>query len=93
MFNFDELIDRNTPEDLKHAKIEGIDDLIPMWVADMDFRTPDEVVDALVEQAKRGVYGYSEADESYDRALVSWYKRRYGWEVDPKTVLKMHLQK
>ncbi len=48
MINFDEIINRNTPEDLKHAKIEGIDDLIPMWVADMDFRAPDEVVEALV---------------------------------------------
>ena len=89
MINFDEIVIRNTPEDLKHAKIEGIDDLIPMWVADMDFRSPDEVVEALVEQAKRGVYGYSEADESYDQALVSWYKRRHGWDVDPKTVIKL----
>ena len=89
MINFDEIVIRNTPEDLKNAKIEGIDDLIPMWVADMDFRSPDEVVEALVEQAKRGVYGYSEADESYDQALVSWYKRRHGWDVDPKTVIKL----
>ena len=89
MINFDELIDRNSPEDIKHAKIEGIDDLIPMWVADMDFRSPEEVVDALVEQAKRGVYGYPEADDSYDRAVTGWYKRRYGWDVDPKTVLKL----
>ena len=89
MSRFDEIVIRNTPEDLKHAKIEGIDDLIPMWVADMDFRSPDEVVEALVEQAKRGVYGYSEADESYDQALVSWYKRRHGWDVDPKTVIKL----
>ena len=89
MGRFDVIVNRNTPEDLKHAKIEGIDDLIPMWVADMDFRSPDEVVEALTEQAKRGVYGYSEADESYDQALVSWYKRRHGWDVDPKTVIKL----
>ena len=89
MSRFDEIVIRNTPEDLKHAKIEGIDDLLPMWVADMDFRSPDEVIDALVVQSQRGVYGYSEADESYDRALVGWYKRRYGWDVDPKTVIKL----
>ena len=89
MINFDELIDRNTPEDIKHAKIDGINDLIPMWVADMDFRSPDEVVDALVEQAKRGVFGYPEADESYDKAVTGWFKRRYGWDVDPKTIIKM----
>lgn len=89
MINFDELIDRNTPEDIKHAKIEGIGDLIPMWVADMDFKCPDEVIEALTEQAQRGVFGYPEADESYDKAVAGWFKRRYGWDVDPKTVLKM----
>ena len=89
MINFDELIDRNTPEDIKHAKIDGINDLIPMWVADMDFKSPVEVIEALTEQAQRGVFGYPEADESYDKAVTGWYKRRYGWDVDPKTVLKM----
>lgn len=89
MINFDELIDRKTPEDIKHAKIDGINDLIPMWVADMDFKSPVEVIEALTEQAKRGVYGYPEADESYDKAVAGWLKRRYGWDVDPKTVLKM----
>jgi len=86
---FDEIVDRNDPEDIKHAKIDGIDDLIPMWVADMDFKSPDEVIDSLVEQAKKGVFGYPEADGSYDKALIGWYKRRYGWVVDPKTVLKL----
>ena len=86
---FDEIVDRNDPEDIKHAKIDGIDDLIPMWVADMDFKSPDEVIESLVEQAKKGVFGYPEADGSYDKALIGWYKRRYGWEVDPKTVLKL----
>jgi cystathionine beta-lyase len=86
---FDEIVDRSTPEDLKHRKIEGIDDLIPMWVADMDFKSPDEVVNALVEQSKRGVFGYSEADETYDKAVTDWFMRRYGWNVDPKTVLKL----
>ena len=89
MINFDELIDRNTPEDIKHQKIDGIDDLIPMWVADMDFKSPDEVIKALVEQAQKGVFGYPEADESYDKAVTGWYKRRYGWDVDPKTIIKL----
>ena len=89
MYDFDEIVRRDTPEDLKHAKIDGIDDLIPMWVADMDFKSPPEVIEALVSQAKRGVFGYSEADGSYDKALTGWYKRRYGWDVDPKTVIKL----
>ena len=89
MFDFDEIVNRDTPEDIKYEKIAGIDDLLPMWVADMDFKSPPEVIESLVEQAKRGVFGYPEADESYDKALVGWYKRRYDWDVDPKTVLKL----
>ena len=89
MIDFDETIDRNTPEDIKYERIEGIDDLIPMWVADMDFRCPLEVRQSLTEVAQRGVFGYSEADESYDKALTGWYKRRYGWDVDPRTVIKL----
>ena len=89
MFDFDEIVDRKTPEDIKYEKIEGINDLIPMWVADMDFKSPPEVIDSLVRVSKNGVFGYSEADSSYDDALVKWFSKRYGWEVDPKTVLKL----
>ncbi len=89
MTGFDEIVNRNTPEDIKYQKIEGIDDLIPMWVADMDFRCPPEVRQSLAEVAQRGVFGYSEADESYDKAVTGWFNRRYGWEVDPDTVLKL----
>ena len=89
MTGFDEIVNRNTPEDIKYQKIEGIDDLIPMWVADMDFRCPPEVRQSLAEVAQRGVFGYSEADESYDKAVTGWFNRRYGWEVDPNTVLKL----
>ena len=89
MFDFDEIVDRKTPEDIKYEKIEGINDLIPMWVADMDFKSPPEVIDSLVRVSQNGVFGYSEADSSYDDALVKWFSKRYGWEVDPKTVLKL----
>ena len=89
VYDFDETVNRNTPEDIKYEKIDGIDDLIPMWVADMDFRSPPEVIDALVSQAQRGVFGYSEADSTYDKALTDWFMRRYDWEIDPKTVLKL----
>ena len=89
MFDFDEIVDRKTPEDIKYEKIEGINDLIPMWVADMDFKSPPEVIDSLVRVSKNGVFGYSEADSSYDESLVNWFSKRYGWEVDPKTVLKL----
>ena len=89
MYDFDEIVNRNTPEDIKYERIDGIDDLIPMWVADMDFRSPKEVIDSLVKVSQNGVFGYSEADEFYDKALTDWFKKRYDWNVDPKTVLKL----
>lgn len=89
MTDFDEIITRDTPEDIKYGKIAGIDDLIPMWVADMDFRCPEEVREALSSLSQRGIFGYSEADSSYDLALTGWFKRRYDYDVDPKTVLKL----
>ena len=89
MISFDEIVSRNTPEDIKYGKIEGIDDLIPMWVADMDFKSPKEVIDSLVSVANNGVFGYSEADSSYDKAVTDWFMKRYGWNVDPDTILKL----
>ena len=89
MISFDEIVSRNTPEDIKYGKIEGIDDLIPMWVADMDFKSPKEVIDSLVSVANNGVFGYSEADASYDKAVTDWFMKRYGWNVDPDTILKL----
>ena len=89
MYDFDEIVNRNTPEDIKYEKIDGIEDLLPMWVADMDFKSPPQVIDALVSQAQHGVFGYSEADIAYDKALTDWFKKRYDWEIDPKTVLKL----
>ena len=89
MYDFDEIVNRNTPEDIKYEKIDGIEDVLPMWVADMDFKSPPQVIDALVSQAQHGVFGYSEADITYDKALTDWFKKRYDWEIDPKTVLKL----
>ena len=89
VYDFDEIVNRNTPEDIKYEKVDGIDDLIPMWVADMDFRSPKEVIDSLVSVSKNGVFGYSEADATYDKAVTGWFKKRYGWDVDPKTILKL----
>ena len=63
-YNFDEIIDRKNTNSTKLDRLEklfgaGASDLISMWVADMDFKCPKPVVDALVERAKHGIYGYS----------------------------------
>ena len=65
----------------------GRDDLIPMWVADLDFPTVPEVVNALVARAKHPIYGYTENGAEERRAEVGWLRRRYGLEVDPEWIL------
>lgn len=89
MYDFDSIVNRNTPDDIKYERIDGIDDLIPMWVADMDFKSPPEVVDELVRVASNGIYGYSEADETYDEAVINWFDKRFDWHVTSDQILKI----
>lgn len=64
----------------------GPDRMLPMWVADMDFRCPESVVQALVDTAQRGIYGYTVPADSFFQSVVSWMQRRHGWEIDPKWI-------
>lgn len=89
MYDFDSIVNRNTPDDIKYEKINGIDDLIPLWVADMDFKSPPEVIDELVRVASNGIYGYSEADKSYDYAVINWFKTRFDWEFTSDQFIKL----
>ncbi|WAH44224.1 pyridoxal phosphate-dependent aminotransferase [Alicyclobacillus fastidiosus] len=60
----------------------GKDDVIPMWVADMDFASPSCVQEALVERAKHGVYGYAVRTDEYFDSIIHWMKERHGWTVE-----------
>lgn len=62
-------------------------DTIPMWVADMDFRAPQCVQDALAEAVKFGIFGYSLPDESYFEAVRGWFQRHHGWQVQREWML------
>ena len=78
-YNFDEIIPRRNTKSLKYdfAKERGKpEDLLPMWVADMDFQTPPAVREALAVQAAHGIFGYSDPDEPYFEALATWFKTR-----------------
>lgn len=59
----------------------GGERLLPMWVADMDFRCPPAVIDAIVARAKRGVFGYAMPTDSYYEAVINWFARRYGRSI------------
>ena len=68
-------------------EVFGRADVIPMWVADMDFPTVPAVAEALVERAKHPIYGYTENGAAERAAEVAWIRRRYGLEVDPDWIL------
>ncbi|KHJ53313.1 aspartate aminotransferase [Aureimonas altamirensis] len=93
---FDEPIDRRMSNSMKWsgaqtmlAPDEAAADPLPMWVADMDFRAPQPVIDALVEAAQTGVFGYPKgARKSYVEAVTGWQGRRFGWDVAPEWVVQ-----
>ena len=79
-YNFDEIIPRKGTGCVKHdglKKFFGRDDLLPMWVADMDFRTPDFVMEALRKRCDHEVLGYAVATDSYWQTMQSWLQRHY----------------
>ena len=83
-YNFDEIIDRHNTNSIKFDFMEENNmsaDAMPFWVADMDFRSPPAVIDALVERCKHGVFGYTNIKEDYFNAVYKWYKNRFGYEV------------
>jgi cystathionine beta-lyase len=58
-----------------------------MWVADMDFKVPNEISDALIKEAKHGIFGYKEPDEEYMSLVTQWYKLRFDWEIRPEHII------
>lgn len=96
-FSFDTVIDRRQSNSMKWGGVQTMltpeqaaADPLPMWVADMDFRAPQPVIDALVEAAQDGVFGYPNgAPKSYVEAVVGWQSRRFGWDVAPDWVVQV----
>ena len=89
-FNFDQLVHRDHSNSLKYDARQamfGKADVIPLWVADMDFASPPAVTDALLQRAKHPIYGYSSFPESTYQALIDWLKRRHGWQVEREWLL------
>lgn len=83
-YNFDALINRENTDCVKYdlRKIFfGNESVIPMWVADMDFETPDFIIDALRQRLNHPVLGYTYRGDDYYTAIIDWLKSRHGWEV------------
>lgn len=83
-YNFDKIVDRANTGAFKLDMLKelyGRDDLIPLWVADMDFETPSFIVDALKARMEHPLFGYTTTPADYWPAVISWIKARHGWEV------------
>ena len=90
MKNFDEIIERKNTLSVKWDDMKSIfgdGDLLPMWVADMDFRPPEQVLTAMKQRVDHGVFGYTLLGESTSNAITSWTSRRHLWEIEPSWLL------
>lgn len=83
-YDFNRIIERKGSGAIKTDALEkffGKKDLIPMWVADMDFETPDFITDALIERMKHPIFGYTEEPADYRPAICDWIAEHHGWEI------------
>lgn len=79
-YNFDELIARRGTNSYKWDSAADAD-VLPMWVADMDFRTAPAITEALRRRVEHGIFGYTRVPQTYYEAVASWFARRHGWSI------------
>jgi len=85
-FNFDQRIDRRHSDSLKWHKYAG-QDILPLWVADTDFRSPEPIIEAIKSRVDHGVFGYGDAPHGLIKALIARCASRYHWQVDPEWIV------
>ncbi|MGL5439044.1 MAG: MalY/PatB family protein [Filifactoraceae bacterium] len=86
-YDFDEVINRKNTGCAKYDEVVkkfGTEDVIPLWIADMDFKTAKPIIDALVSRAEEGIYGYVSRSKNYFESGCKWKSRRNNWEINPE---------
>jgi cystathionine beta-lyase len=89
-YNFDEIIERKNTACIKwdfSKEFIGADDVLPMWVADMDFRVPDCVSRAIKARSEHEIFGYSARPESYYNSIIGWLHRRHNWKIEKDWII------
>ncbi|MBO4457827.1 MAG: pyridoxal phosphate-dependent aminotransferase [Butyrivibrio sp.] len=84
-YDFDKVHNRRGTSSLKYdfgIERRRRDDLLPLWVADMDFRLPDEILDEIKDRVNHGIFGYTDPKDDYKKAVSEWYSKRHGFEFD-----------
>ena len=85
-YNFDEIIPRRGTNSYKWDSA-GDADVLPMWVADMDFRTAPPVVEALRKRVEHGIFGYVRVPDAYYAAVTNWFARRHDWQIEKEWII------
>lgn len=91
MTDFNEVIDRKNSDSLKFdfAKEKGLpEDVLPLWVADMDFKAPPGVIEALQKSLDRGIFGYSDTKDDYYEIVAAWFKKRFDFTYEKEWLIK-----
>ncbi len=86
MYSFDNMIERRNTHSVKWDEMErffGVKDVLPMWIADMDFQAPPPVIEALSKRVEHGIFGYTAIPSSLKEALCEWLQKRHQWTVEP----------
>lgn len=89
-YDFDTVVDRTKNFAAKYDELGkkfGRDDLIPLWVADMDFKVAEPITQAIQERAAQGIFGYTSRPDSYFQSIEQWLEQRHGWETDPQLMI------
>ena len=89
-YNFNERIDRSENHSAKWAEMEmkfGRNDLIPMWVADMDIKAAPEIVESMKKKVEQEIFGYVYRPDSYYKIATEWLKKRFGYEISPSSLI------
>lgn len=90
-YNFDSIIDRRNTNCLKYdfmLERKKRNDLLPLWVADMDFRLPDEILSDIQNAVSHGIFGYSDVKEDYFKAVQYWFEEEFHWTVQREWLIK-----
>lgn len=89
-YDFDQVLDRTHNDSSKYderLKKFGTMDVLPLWVADMDFKAAQPILNAMEDKVRQGVFGYVSRREEYFDSLIRWQKRRNGWDIPDKSLL------
>ena len=83
-YNFDEIVERRGTNCIKYDAMKerfGNENLVPLWVADMDFRTPDFIVNAIRKRCEHEIFGYTYGSENYYTSIIEWVHYKHNWKI------------